>query len=150
MMRQAGAILISSAVVLAGISRKRAMKEEILQLRDFEQALEQLREGICYEKCALHQALCKAASGKHEQIRTHFLMAASSLNDRAGDVMIQGHKLPITSLGASGQAQERILCKLTEEVREDRMRRESRLEERSRSCMSVAVAISAICAIVLL
>lgn len=77
-------------------------------------------------------------------------MAASSLKDRAGDVMILGHNLPITSLGSSGQAQERILSKLTEEVREDRMRRESRLEERSRSCMSVAVAISAICAIVLL
>ena len=150
LIRQMGAILVSIAVVLAGFSKRSQLKGEIVLLQSLEQALAQLKELVCYEKCPLGQALTLASEGKESEIRKQFQAAVRTLSAEDPDIRILGHCLPIGTLNCAGQAQERILSNLAEEVWHDRMGREARLEERSRSCMSVAVAVSAICAIVLL
>ena len=150
LIRQAGAILVSAAVIVAGFNKRSQLRGEIALLQSLEQALTQLKELILYEKCPLGQALMRAADGKESEISKQFQTAAQTLAGEDRDIRILGHSLPIGILKCAGQAQERILKNLAEEVRHDRMGREARLEERSRSCMSVAVAVSAICAIVLL
>jgi len=149
-MKQVGAALICLAIIWAGLQKRSRIREEIQILRDYELALEQLRQCICYEKISLKQALKKAANGRGMPVHRCFQRGAEGLAKGAQDVSIQGHVLPLSGLSATGQAQERLLMNLAEEVRNDRLQKESKQEERCRSCMSVAVALSAICAIVLL
>ena len=122
-------------------------------LKSLELTLEQLRESVCYEKVPLQPALRQAAAGKAAAVSAYFLKAADAVSHNKKELwncQLFGHELPLSTLSAAGQAQERILKNLIEEVRKDRLQREDKLDERCRSCMSVSAAVSAICAIVLL
>lgn len=153
MLKQAGAVLISLTAIGFGFSKRAQLKDELLGLKSLELALEQLRENVCYEKVPLQPALKQAAVGKQAAVCAYFLKAADAVSHNKKELWnhkLFGHELPLSALSTAGHAQERILKNLTEEVRKDRLRREEKLDEKCRSCMSVSAAVSAICAIVLL
>ena len=150
LMKRLGTVVVTLAILAAGVLKRERMKNEVRILRDYELSMEQLRESICYEKLMLRQALCKAAEGKCVVVQRYLQSVAEDFSFHAEDALLKAHLLPVAALTAAGQAQERLLQAFTEEIRRDRLLREEKLEERCRSCMSVAVALSAICAIVML
>lgn len=158
MIRALSVMLMAAAIALSGLTRCQGLRAEQKLLEGYAAALERLMQCIRYERMPLGAALRTAGQDAPDEVRAYFAALRQVLGQfplgrpPVPPRALQAHPLPIAALcsGMDLEGQLSALRRCLEQVQRSCLRGENQLEQRCRTALSVALAISAMCAVVLL